>query len=152
LFLVIALPGCGGEDAAVEEEAPEHEAAVTREADPAAGMPGGEGDAGPAVRRSVEGCEPVEEARQYEGLVGKRALAILRWTGMPERTAKLRIPVYLVSIEGGAISLRFIDFPMREQYINIWLGSGHIAPGTGDAFLLDPCSASIEPWSAMERE
>ena len=44
-----------------------------------------------------------------------------------------------------------MDFPMRAQYLGIWLGSEHIKAGDGDVFLLDPCSATIVEWPEMER-
>lgn len=58
----------------------------------------------------------------------------------------LRIPIYVVEVADGAVGVRFLQFPMREQYLHIWLGSGHIMAGREDEFLLDPCSATLEPW------
>ena len=108
-------------------------------------------DGGMASRRISEGCDPIEESLTYEERVGQRALAILSWNGMSERAANLKIPIQVVGIEDGAVGVRFMDFPMRAQYIGIWLGSEHIKAGEKDVFLLDPCSATIIEWTAMER-
>ena len=86
-------------------------------------------DIGPPTRRTFEGCRPVEAALQYEDYVGERALAILSWTGLREQAADLKIQVFIVAIQNGVIHLRFAQFPMREQYIFVWLNSGHIEPG-----------------------
>lgn len=109
------------------------------------------GEAGPARRRIAEGCDRVEEARGYDAYVGQRALAILSWTGMPERAANLKIPIYVVGIDEGVIGVRFLEFPLREQYLNVWLGSGHVVAAGENLFLLDPCSATLEPWPGQER-
>jgi len=108
-------------------------------------------DGGMASRRISEGCDPIEESLTYEERVGQRALAILSWNGMSERAANLKIPIQVVGIEDGAVGVRFMDFPMRAQYIGIWLGSEHIKAGDGDVFLLDPCSVTIVEWPEMER-
>lgn len=133
-----------------EEAAPE--ASEVREASPAQDVPRArDPDAGLASRRIAEGCEPVEESLKYEEFVGRRALAILGWEGMPERAANLKIPVSVVAIEDGSVGVRFMQLPMRDQYVGIWLGSGHIKPGVEDVFLLDPCSATIVEWAELER-
>jgi len=108
-------------------------------------------DGGSASRRIKENCDPVAEAKKYEEFIDRRALAILSWNNMPERAANLKIPVYVTGVEDGAIALGILEIPMRDQYLNIWMGSGHIQRGPGDSFLLDPCSARIEAWEAMER-
>jgi hypothetical protein len=108
-------------------------------------------DGGSATRRIKENCDPIAEAKKYEELIDRRALAILSWNNMPERAAKLEIPVYVKGVEDGAVSLSILQIPMRAQYLNIWMGSGHIQRGPGDSFLLDPCSARIEAWEAMDR-
>jgi hypothetical protein len=108
-------------------------------------------DGGLATRRITENCDPVAEAKKYEEFVDRRALAILSWNNMPERAAKLKIPVYVKSVEDGAIGVSILEIPMREQYLIIWMNSGHIARGPGDSFWLDPCSARIEAWEAMDR-
>lgn len=112
---------------------------------------GQELDGGTASRRIAEGCDPVEESLKYEEFVGTRALTVLSWNGMSERAANLKIPVSVVGIEDGAVGVRFMDFPMRMQYLGIWLGSEHIKAGEKDVFLLDPCSATIVEWAEMER-
>lgn len=108
-------------------------------------------DGGLATRLIADNCDPVAEAKKYEEFIDRRALAILSWNNMPERAAKLEIPVYVKGVEDGAVSLSILQIPMREQYLNIWMGSGHIQRGSGDSFLLDPCSARIEAWEAMDR-
>jgi len=135
------------------EEEPVPEPTEVRKAAPAQDRDQGqELDGGMASRRIAEGCDPVEESLTYQDLVGERALAILSWNGMSERAANLKIPIKVVGIEDGAVGVRFMDFPMRAQYLGIWLGSEHIKPGDGDVFLLDPCSAAIVEWPEMERD
>jgi hypothetical protein len=70
---------------------------------------------------------------------------------MPGGAANLEIPVYVKGTADGAIGVSILEIPMREQYVSIWMGSGHIQPGPGSSFLLDPCSARIEAWEAMDR-
>ena len=107
----------------------------------------GEGAASAKAAREIsKGCDLVEESLKYEAFVGARALAVLSWTGMSEDARNLKIPVYVLGIEGGAITVRFLQFPMREQYLHIWLASGHITAAPESVFLLDPCSAALEPW------
>jgi hypothetical protein len=125
-------------------------AAGETEALPSA-LPAEQVDAGAKGRRIAPGCKPAEESLKYEELVGKRALVILSWHDMPARTAKLEIPVQVVGIEDGAIGVRFLEFPMREQYLNVWLGTEHIKPGPDGVFFVDPCSATVAEWPAMER-
>ena len=108
-------------------------------------------DGGSATRRIKENCDPASEAQKYEEFIDRRALAILSWNNMPERAANLKIPVYVTGVDDGAIALGILEIPMREQYVSIWMGSGHIQPGPGSSFLLDPCSARIEAWEAMDR-
>lgn len=114
--------------------------------------PGDREDGGMASRRVREDCDPIDESLEYDGFVDKRALVILSWDGMSKRAADLEIPVKVVGIEDGAIGVRFLQFPMRAQYLNIWLGSGHIEQGENDVFLLDPCSSTIVEWPEMERD
>ncbi len=125
-------------------------AAGEKDAQPSA-LRAGQVDAGATRRRIAPGCKPVEESLKYEELVDKRALVILSWHDMPARTANLEIPVRVVGIEGGAIGVQFLDFPMREQYLNVWLGTEHIKPGPDGVFFVDPCSAIVAEWPAMER-
>ena len=122
----------------------EHAASPQVASDPA--------DSGPPTRRTFEGCQPVEAALQYEDYVGERALAILSWIGLREQAADLKIPVFIVAFQNAVIQLRFAQFPMREQYMFVWLNSGHIEPGAEDTFLLDPCSATLEPWPNSPRD
>jgi len=142
------LPRRGSDDA--EEPAPEP--TEVREASRAQDRGSArELDGGLASRRIAEGCDPIEESLKYEEFVGRRALAILSWNGMSEKAANLEIPVQVVGIEDGSVGVRFMQFPMRAQYLGIWLGSEHIRAGEKDVFLLDPCSATIIEWNAMER-
>jgi len=108
-------------------------------------------DTGKATKRVIEGCDPLAEARKYEELVDKKALAVLRWNNMGERAAKLKIPVYVKSVDEGAIAVSILEIPMREQYLTIWQNSRHIEPASDGTFLLDPCAAWIEAWEAMDR-
>jgi len=128
LALATALIGCTAEDASEEPQAADAPRAQ-------------------ATRRIAEDCVPADEALRYQPLVGGRAFAILSWTGMNEDAADLRIPVYVASIEEGAVGVRILQIPMREQYILVWLRSGHIQPAPDNVFLLDSCSARLEPWS-----
>ena len=114
-------------------------------------VPTEETDGGKASRRVAEGCDPTSESLKYEEYVDSRALAILSWNGLSEKAASLKIPVGVVGIEDGTIGVRFMQFPMRDQYVGIWLGSGHIEHGHDDVFLLDPCSATIVAWPELER-
>ncbi|MCZ6807274.1 MAG: hypothetical protein O7F08_10000 [Deltaproteobacteria bacterium] len=142
VVLAATLPRRGSEEAEQDSEPAEASEASRRQAPL---------DGGKASRRIADGCEPIDESLKYEEFVGKRALAVLSWNGMSEPAAGLKIPVYVVGIEDGTIGVRFLQFPMREQYLGIWLGSGHIRSGPKDVFLLEPCSATIVAWPAMER-
>ena len=148
VVVVATLPRRGSDEA----EEPVREPAGVREAAPAQDREQGQAlDGVLASRRVAEGCDPVEESLKYEEFVGRRALAILSWNGMSEKAANLEIPVRVVGIEDGSVGVRFMQIPMRAQYIGIWLGSKHIRAGEKDVFLLDPCSATIIEWTAMER-
>ncbi len=151
LGVVVAatLPRSGTDETEQETEPAETSGAQESPAAPAAANQGLDG--GKASRRIADGCEPIGESLKYEKFVGKRALAVLSWNGMSELAAGLKIPIHVVGIEDGTIGVRFLQFPMREQYLGIWLGSGHIRPGPKDVFLLEPCSATIVAWPAMER-
>jgi hypothetical protein len=119
-----ALSGCASEHSQAEQAAAASPAADANSDGAANAGQGGRGE-----RRIAEGCKPKEASLEYEDYAGARALAILSWNGMSERAANLKIPVFVVAIEDGSIGVRFLEFPMREQYLNIWLGSGHIAAG-----------------------
>ncbi len=108
-------------------------------------------DGGLASRRIAENCDPIRESLKYEEFIGRRALAILSWDNMSERAANLRIPVYVVGIEDGVVGVKVSDIPMREQYLGVWIMSGHLQGGPEDTYLLDPCSAKIIAWEAMDR-
>ncbi len=146
LGVVIAatLPRLGSDEAEIQEgdstEAREAEEQSTYE-------PGGD----LATRRIAEDCNPVTEAKQYEEFIDRRARVVLSWNNMREQAADLKIPVYVRSVDDGVIGLGILEIPMRDQYVIIWIRSGHIKRGPGDTFLLDPCSASIEAWEAMDR-
>jgi len=70
---------------------------------------------------------------------------------MSEKVANLQIPVYVASVDGEAITVNVLDIPLRDPYIATWIRSGHMRNGQGASFLIDPCSARIEGWEAMER-
>lgn len=151
LGVVVAatLPRRGSDEA--EEPAPEP--AETREAPPRQDRePAPELDGVKASRRITVGCQPLEESLKYEKFIGERALAILSWNGMSEQAANLEIPVYVQAVEDGGVGVRFMQFPMREQYLGVWIGSGHIEHADKDVFLLDPCSATIVAWPELERD
>jgi len=96
-----------------------------------------------------EGCDPAAETRKYEDLVGTRALATLLWTEAPAHRSDLvavEIPVHVTSIDEGGVSVRFLSFPSRADYMFLWLESGHITALGNNTFLLDPCSANLEAW------
>lgn len=101
-------------------------------------------------RRIKPGCDPVEESLKYEAFIDQRARLILSWNEMSKRAADLEIPVRVVGIEDGAVGVRFFQFPMREQYLTIWLGTEHIEAGPDDVFLVDPCSATLTEWPEKE--
>jgi hypothetical protein len=106
---------------------------------------------GKASRLVFEDCDPAVEARKYEAFVDRRALAVLSWQNMSERAANLKIPVYVKSVDDGVVNVSILEIPMREQYLTIWQNSGHIAPSADGTFQMDPCSASIEAWEAMDQ-
>jgi hypothetical protein len=147
VVLAATLPRGGSDDA----EEGESDSAGTFAREEASEAPKYDPDGGKATRRIAENCDPVAQAKKYEEFIDRRALAILSWNNMPERAANLKVPVYVTGVEDGAIALGILEIPMREQYVSIWMGSGHIQPGPGSSFLLDPCSARIEAWEAMDR-
>ena len=108
-------------------------------------------DGGLATRRIKENCDPVAEALKYEEFVDRRALAILSWHNISERAANLEIPVYVKSTADGAVGVSILEVPMRDQYLGIWTMSGHLKKDPESGFLLDPCSAKIVAWEAMDR-
>jgi hypothetical protein len=108
-------------------------------------------DGGVATRRITEDCDPIAEAKKYEEFIDQRALAILSWNNMSERAANLKIPVYVKSTADGAIGVSIMEIPMREQYLAIWMMSGHLKRGPEGGYLLDPCSAKVIAWEAMDR-
>ena len=55
------------------------------------------------------------------------------------------------SVDDGSVNVSILEIPMRAQYLTIWQNSGHIAPAADGTFLMDPCSASIEVWEAMDQ-
>jgi hypothetical protein len=154
LVLAAVWPRGGSEDVAEDigdasANASDTPAAGDTNAAPSA-VPTLQVDAGTKGRRVTPGCEPAEESLKYEKFIDKRALLMLSWYGMPERTNKLKIPVRIVRIEDGAVGVRFPEFPMKEQFLSIWLGSGHIKPAPDDVFPVDPCSATFVKWSSPE--
>lgn len=145
------LPRSGSDESEPEPESEPDQTEAREAVRGEAAPPKEQLDGGMASRRIAEGCDPIEESLKYEEFIDRRAHAILSWNGMPERAANLKIPVSVVGIEDGSVGVRFMQFPMREQYLGIWLGSGHIKRGPEDVFLLDPCSATIAAWPKMER-
>jgi len=149
VVVVATLPRGATDDA--EEDTDLVEASETEPTSAERSAANQDQNGGLATRRVIEGCDPVVEAKKYEELVDGRALAMLRWNNTTERVAKLKIPVYVNSIEDGAVAVSVLPIPMRAQYLSIWMSSGHIERGPGDSFLLDPCSAWIEPWEEIDR-
>jgi hypothetical protein len=147
VVLAATLPRSGSDEA----EEGESDSADTSEREEESTVTKYDPDGGKATRRIAEGCDPIAEAKKYEELVDRRALATLSWNNMRERAAKLEIPVYVKSIEDGAIGVGILEIPMREQYLAIWMMSGHLKRGSGDTYLLDPCSAKVIAWEAMDR-
>jgi hypothetical protein len=145
VLLVAVLSGCGSEDPTAGQGDPRQAPATEApsKAGPAVGAP--------ATRRIADPCDPVVEARKYEEFVGRQALAVLSWNNMPERAANLKIPVEVSSVDEGAITVGILDIPLREPYIEGWIRSGHMQRGPGSSYLIDPCSARIEAWEAMDR-
>jgi hypothetical protein len=139
VVLAATLPRSGSDEAGEGES----DSAATSEGE----VPGG----GQATRRIAENCDPVAEALKYEEFVDRRALATLSWNNMREGAANLKIPVYVKGTADGAIGVSILEIPMREQYLAIWMMSGHLKKGPGGGYLLDPCSAKIMTWEAMDR-
>ena len=121
------------------------------ESDSASTSEGEAPDGGQATRRIAENCDPVAEALKYEEFVDRRALATLSWNNMREGAANLKIPVYVKGTADGAIGVSILEIPMREQYLAIWMMSGHLKRDPEGGYLLDPCSAEIIAWEAMDR-
>jgi hypothetical protein len=129
-----------GSNATEEGDSDSSESSTASEYDP---------DGGSATRRIKVNCDPASEAQKYEEFVGREALAILSWTNMPEKVANLQIPVYVASVDEGAITVNVLDLPLKDPYIAAWIRSGHMRNGQGTSFLIDPCSARIEAWEEM---
>jgi hypothetical protein len=43
-----------------------------------------------------------------------------------------------------------LEIPMREQYLGIWMMSGHLKRGPEGGYLMYPCSDKIIAWEAMD--
>lgn len=141
--IVVAVWPTGEGDAPQGEEASEP-------ADAAKPTSGEDGEAKLATRRVIEGCDPVSEAKKYQPFVDQRALVTLNWNDMGERAAKLKIPVYVKSIDEGTVAISVLEIPMREQYLTIWGNSGHIKHADDGTFLVDPCSSGVESWPTTD--
>jgi hypothetical protein len=151
LGVVVAatLPRSGTDEA--EQETAPAEASGAQES-PVAPTAANQGlDGGLASRRVAEGCDPIDESLKYEEFLGRRALAVLSWNNMAERAANLEIPVRVMSTADGAIGIGILEIPMREQYIGMWMMSGHLKKAPEGGYLLDPCSAKIIAWESMDR-
>jgi hypothetical protein len=145
--LAATLPRSGSDEAGDGES----DSAATSEGEEPSTAPKYDPDGGQATRRVAENCDPVAEALKYEEFIDRRALAVLSWNNMREGAANLKIPVYVKSTTDGAIGVSILEIPMREQYLAIWMMSGHLKKGAGGGYLLDPCSAKIMTWEAMDR-
>jgi hypothetical protein len=141
LGVAVALPGCGSGESSDAQTTPADVA--NAELPPGIRVSGGSPR---ATRRVAEDCDPAQETLNYTELIGSRALATLLWNEASDDAAALEIPIHVTSIAEGGVTVRFLAFPMREQYMHVWMGSGHIAALGDNVFLLDPCSATLEPW------
>ena len=155
LGIVVAAtwPRRGSDDAAEEQDSESSDAWATPdyEALPSTANRYAS-DGGVASRRIADDCDPVAESMKYEEFIGTRARAILSWNGVSAATASLKIPVQVVGIEDGTVGVRFLHFPMSQQFIAAWLHSGHIHTAPEGLFLLDPCSATIVAWSEKNED
>jgi hypothetical protein len=147
VVLAATLPRSGSDEAGEGES----DSAATSEGEAPSTAPKYDPDGGLATRRIAENCDPVAEALKYEEFIDRRALAVLSWNNMGERAENLEIPVYVKGTADGAIGVSILEIPMREQYLAIWMMSGHLKRGPGGTYLLDPCSAKIIAWEAMDR-
>lgn len=144
--VVATLPRSGSDEA--EEAESDSAGASGREEGSSAGKH--DPDGGLATRRIVEDCDPVAEALKYEEFVDRRALAVLSWSNMRERASNLEIPVYVKSTTDGGIGVSILEIPMREQYLGIWMMSGHLKRDPEGGYLMDPCSSKIIAWEGMD--
>jgi hypothetical protein len=147
VVIVATLPRKSSDEA----EDGESDSAGALDREEASTAPKYDPDGGLATRRITENCDPVAEALKYEEFVDRRALAILSWNNMPGGAANLEIPVYVKSTADGAIGVGILEIPMREQYLGIWMMSGHLTKGPEGGYSLDPCSAKIIAWESMDR-
>jgi hypothetical protein len=157
-WIIVGLIGLGVVIAATlprkssdEAEDGESDAAGALDREEASTAPKYDPDGGLATRRITENCDPVAEALKYEEFVDRRALAVLSWSNLPEKAANLEIPVYVKDTADGTIGVSILEIPMREQYLGIWMMSGHLKRGSQGGYLMDPCSAKIIAWESMDR-
>jgi hypothetical protein len=147
VVLAATLPRSGSDEAGEGES----DSAATPEGEAPSTATKSDPDGGMATRRIAEDCDPVAEALKYEEFVDRRALAVLSWNNMGGRAANLEIPVYVKGTADGAIGVSILEIPMREQYLGIWMMSGHLKRGPEGGYLMDPCSAKIIAWESMDR-
>jgi hypothetical protein len=147
VVLAATLPRSGCNEA----EEGESDSQADSEGEEASAAPNYDPDGGLATRRVIENCDPITEALKYEEFVDRRALAVLGWDNLSKRAADLEIPVYVKGTADGTVGVSILEIPMRDQYVAMWLTSGHLRHGPGNTYLLDPCSAKVIAWEAMDR-
>ncbi len=123
MSLLLVMPGCGPDPEPIESE-------------PASGL---------ATRHVRPGCDPLAEAQRYAALVQQRAFATLDWNRAPDNIAAQRIPVRVLDVEGATVVVKLEALPLADQYLSLWIYSGHFRPIEGGRLGLDPCSASLDP-------
>lgn len=130
-WLALLVGGC----------APTSQAKSTEHAErPAATEAGAESN-----RRIFEGCDPVEEARRYEGLVGESVLITFAWTSTKGAAADLKAPATVIRIDSPYVTVAFDPrVPNLDLYASVWTYSGHIKGQSDGTFRVAPCSATIE--------
>ena len=122
ISLLLIMPGCGPDPEPVDSK-------------PASGL---------ATRHVRPGCDPLTEAQRYVGLVQQRAFATLDWNRAPDTINAQRIPLRVLEVEGATVVVKLEGFPLADQYLSLWIHSGHFRPTEGGRLGLDPCSATLE--------
>ena len=144
VLLTVNSSSCGSEDA---EEGERSAAEVIEDKAGSPYDPGG-GLATPPHRGALR---PRHRSEKVRGVHQPARAGDTELGQSVEASVRPEDSVYVTGIEDGAIALGILEIPMRDQYVILWTGSGHIRRGPGDTFLLDPCSARIEGWEAMDR-
>ncbi|MGI9431339.1 MAG: hypothetical protein ACR2PQ_03950 [Myxococcota bacterium] len=98
-----------------------------------------------STRRVFEGCDPVEAARRYEGLVGERVSIQWAWEDEDAASASLRVPAVVLRVDPPQVVVAF-ESGIRNLpfFTSVWLYSGHVQALPDGSFGVAPCSATIE--------